>query len=100
MIINAFNSSNFIPKRKVRKKNYHKTTDGKAEKHEFPQMNCQTSLLCFETFPKVFMWENKPIFMGWLILFLEEGSSSTNLVKKIPPTGKENNSKIQNYCII
>lgn len=79
MIINAFNSSNFIPKRKVRKKKLlHKTTDGKALRN----MNCQTSILCFETFPKVFMWENKPIFMGWLILFLEEGSSSTNLVKK------------------
>lgn len=34
------------------------------------------------------MWENKPIFMAWLILFLEEGSSSNNLVKKIFPTGK------------
>lgn len=84
MIINAFNSSNFIPKRKVRKKKLlHKTTDGKALRNmNSPYMNCQTSILCFETFPKVFMWENKPIFMGWLILFLEEGSSSTNLVKK------------------
>ena len=59
-------------------------------------MNCQTSILCFETFPKVFMWENKPIFMAWLILFLEEGSSSTNLVKKFLPLAKKiiQNSKL------
>lgn len=51
----------------------------------FPQMNCQTPILCFETLPKVFMWENKPIFMAYLILFLEEESTSTNLVKEILP---------------
>lgn len=57
-------------------------------------MNCQTPILCFETLPKVFMWDNKPIFIAWLILFLEEGSSPTNIVNQILPLAKK---IIQNY---